>query len=69
MSDERPRYLSYLVRLWQANSTGDPQWRASVEDPESGQRRGFADLESLFAFLVERTESNGRHADNGGGLP
>jgi len=30
-------------------------WRASLEDPHSGERRGFADLESLFAFLKEQT--------------
>jgi hypothetical protein len=28
-------------------------WRASLEDPNSGERRGFADLSSLLAFLTE----------------
>jgi hypothetical protein len=26
-------------------------WRASVEDAHSGERRAFADLAALFAFL------------------
>jgi hypothetical protein len=51
--------MSYLLRLWRAES-GDRGvrwvWRASVEDPHTGQRRGFADLDRLFAFLRRETE-------------
>ena len=41
MTDERRRYIAYLVRLWRADSSQSPAWRASVEDPHSGARRGF----------------------------
>ena len=47
-------YIAYLVRLWRPGSSQSPAWRASVEDPHSGERRAFADLASLFAFLEEQ---------------
>ena len=55
MTDERRRYIAYLVRLWRPGSSQSPAWRASVEDPHSGARRAFADLASLFAFLEEQS--------------
>ena len=55
MTTEQQRYLAYMLRLWQVSSDRDPIWRASVESPHSGERRGFANLELLFAFLEEKT--------------
>ena len=52
-SDEARRYHAYLLRLWQTGEGESTVWRISVEDPRSGERRGFADLNSLFAFLNE----------------
>jgi hypothetical protein len=46
---------SYLLRLWSAESAEGVIWRASLEDVRSGERCGFADLSSLFAFLEEQT--------------
>jgi hypothetical protein len=46
------RYLSYLLRIWQTCDGQKEIWRASLESPGTGERRGFADLESLFAFLA-----------------
>ncbi len=51
-ADERSGYIAYLLRLWRAGGGGE--WRASVEDPHTGERRGFASLEALFAFLREQ---------------
>ncbi len=48
---EQLDYISYLLRLWRANDLGPPVWRVSLEDPHSGERLGFTDLDSLFAFL------------------
>ena len=45
------RYLAYLLRLWLAESAGEPVWRGSLEDPHTGARLGFADLASLFEYL------------------
>ena len=58
MTPEQRRYYSYLLRLWQVDGAGSPIWRASLEDPHTGERRGFADLESLFAFLKEQMEAH-----------
>ncbi len=48
-------YRSYLLRLW-CDETPDQCWCASLEDPHTGERIGFASLEQLFAFLMEQVE-------------
>jgi hypothetical protein len=51
MSERRRGYVAYLLRLWQADAEDDAPWRASVESPQTGKRRGFASLAELLAFL------------------
>ncbi len=52
MASEPRRYRAYLLRLWQVvNDEGRLHWRASLEDPHTGERRGFGSLEALVAFL------------------
>ena len=51
MSDRRRGYRAYLLRLWQVEAEEDAPWRASVESPQTGERRGFASLAELCAFL------------------
>ena len=46
-------YHAGLLRLWR-DGPGGP-WRASLQDAESGERIGFADLEQLFAYLRRLT--------------
>lgn len=48
---EQQDYFSYLLRLWRASGVEPTVWRMSLEDPHTGERIGFASLESLFAFL------------------
>jgi len=48
------RYISYLLRLWQVSEGCKPVWRAMLEDPRSGEQRGFASPEMLFAFLCDQ---------------
>lgn len=48
-------YCSYLLRLWRSE-TSDLGWRASLEDPRTGERVGFATLEQLFAYLMDKVE-------------
>jgi len=49
---EQRRYIAYMLRLWQAgNPPARLVWRASLEDPHSGERLAFRDQEALFAFL------------------
>lgn len=45
------RYLAYMLRIWKENDAGMSTWRASVEDPHSGERRGFPNLDALITFL------------------
>lgn len=52
---KRPRYCSYLLRCWaeaEANSELTI-WRFSLEDPRTGQRRGFANLTALVIALQD----------------
>ena len=51
---ETPSLRAYLLRFWKvgsADSQRAPTWRFSLEDPHSGEKLGFADLEALVAFL------------------
>lgn len=48
-------YHAYLLRLWSAVEEGQLTWRASLENPRTGERIGFASLQRLFAFLLDQT--------------
>jgi hypothetical protein len=59
-----PDYISFLLRLWQVSDEGNSEpnaikavWRASLENPHTGERKGFASLEELFDFLRTQTEA------------
>ncbi len=52
---EAPRYRAYLLRCWAEHGPSAPApavWRYILEDPHTGERRGFADLAALLAFLA-----------------
>ncbi|MCC6169168.1 MAG: hypothetical protein IT329_18240 [Caldilineaceae bacterium] len=55
MHREPPRYISYLLRLWWAGSEDGPSWRATLDNPHSGERQVFGNLAALFTFLEEQT--------------
>ena len=55
MTDQQPRYLAYMLRLWKTRTGGEQVWRASLESPHTGDRHGFANLQVLFTFLKEQT--------------
>jgi len=63
MSEQEPRYISYLVRLWQIRSSGMLVWRASLESPQASERVGFANLEALFSYLRQQVSAD---SDGGG---
>ena len=71
MSEKPRRYLSFLLRLWQASCGGGLVWRASLEDPHTGERRGFACLAELIACLEEemmdRPQTEGDQVDTKSG--
>ena len=47
-------YQVYVMRFWQ-EQIDSPVWRISLEDPNTGQRRGFACLSELTAYLENAT--------------
>ena len=47
-------YHAGLLRLWRDGPAGP--WRASLQEAESGERIGFADLDRLFAYLRRMKE-------------
>ena len=61
MAQEQPDYLSYLLRLWRVSGDarshreGKAVWRASLKNPQTRERKGFASLDALFDFLREQT--------------
>jgi hypothetical protein len=62
---EQRRYRAYLLRLWQADDAdGCLVWRASLEDARTGERRGFADLSRLCAFLEQQAANSTGRAVN-----
>ncbi len=59
MKPGKHRYLSYLLRLWFVKQNGGGIWRASLEDPHTGKRNGFADMKALMQFLDQQTQEAG----------
>jgi hypothetical protein len=53
-----PRQHVYILRFWETRSLPPDApitWRFSAQDPHTGERRGFADLDGLMAFLAAQT--------------
>jgi len=55
LTNEKAHYFSFLLRLWRAGEDGKPIWRASLEDPHTGEHLGFASLKELFIYLESQT--------------
>jgi hypothetical protein len=48
------RYRAYLLRCWEMRSPGPGDlatWRFSLEEPSTGEKHGFTDLEAMHDFL------------------
>jgi hypothetical protein len=56
MTNQQQRYRSYLLRMWEIADEEGVAWRASLETPGTGQRRGFGSLPELFAYLSAQAE-------------
>jgi hypothetical protein len=44
-----PNYFAFMLRVWREEA--QDRWRASLEDPRSGERQVFADFEQMLDFL------------------
>ena len=51
MITEEMGYRSFLLRLWCVKQNGELTWRASLENPRTGQKHVFTSLEALHEFL------------------
>jgi hypothetical protein len=69
MDTERPAYQSYLLRLWRVPGGAGQPWRASLHDPLTGERQGFADLEALLAYLRDQIEGESAPEEEPGRRP
>jgi hypothetical protein len=54
MYPERSDYHSYLLRLWRVRDDGQ-QWRASLEDVQTGELCGFINVKALVKYLEALT--------------
>jgi hypothetical protein len=53
---ERQLYRSYLLRMWQVGQ--EPcDWRAMLENPSTGERQGFANLDDLCDWIQEQAQA------------
>ncbi len=66
--DKPPRYRSFLITMWEERSRDTDVsvvWRFRMEDPHTGQRRGFADLEAMVAALQQEMGKSGAEQPDG----
>jgi hypothetical protein len=54
---KRTAYFSYLLRLWQTSDGDAFTWHASLEEPGTRWRQGFASLDELVGFLQSQVSS------------
>jgi len=65
--DKPPRYCVYVLRFWEERSRHPDRpgvWRFSLEVPRTGERRGFATLGALVAFLQQQMEEEGKRGES-----
>lgn len=48
-------YYACLLRLWRVQGPGPGDWHAALEDAHTGERTGFPNLDTLFAYLRQLT--------------
>lgn len=51
MSSKSRTTISYLLRMWQVQGADSLGWRASLENPHTGEKFFFASLSRLYQFL------------------
>ncbi|MCB9134952.1 MAG: hypothetical protein H6636_05975 [Anaerolineales bacterium] len=56
MTSTNLHYHAFLLRFWRDDET--VPWRIQLEDPHTGERRGFTSIEQMVAYLDERLETS-----------
>jgi len=54
MAPSLQNYHSYLLRLWQVHGETGTDWRASLQDVETGELQGFPGLAALIDYLEKQ---------------
>lgn len=49
MTSSRNTYHAMMLRLWRDEHA--KQWRASIQDPHTGEKRRFANVEQFCTYL------------------
>ncbi|TAH48087.1 MAG: hypothetical protein EYC68_22295 [Chloroflexota bacterium] len=69
MYSRNPGYRSFLVRMWiehssthAENAVQESTWRFSVEDPRTGERRGFSRFANVIDFLQGQMSSQANNS-------
>jgi len=57
--------VAYMLRLWQARDDERAVWRASLEDPHTGEVAAFATLAALTAFLQAMSGGSASDGERG----
>ena len=55
MEAKQNDYQSYPLRMWLTQEEDGGQWRASLEEVQSGKLRGFSKLADLLDYLKSVT--------------
>ena len=66
------RYCAYVLRCWSEqpyDARLPAGWRFSLEEIETGKRRGFATVQDLVVFLRAELEGGPDEAASGDGMP
>lgn len=55
---DSPRYHLFILTVWEEerSAQGAARWRYSLEQSQSGERKGFKNLEELMAYLAAWTQ-------------
>ena len=61
--EKKKDYHSFMLRLWVDVANGERDWRISIENPSTRERRGFASLEDLCSFLKKMITENQNNAE------
>ncbi len=62
--DQTSDYHAYLLRLWREEG-GD--WRVSLQSTRTGERYGFADLQTAVHFVEQQLRQGEPHEENDDG--
>ena len=57
MTSSRDTYHAMMLRLWRDDHA--KQWRASIQDPHTGEKRRFANIEQFCAYLHSKLSLSG----------